>query len=404
MGRLEAIMFNVKAVQKALIEAGLDGWLFYQFHDLDPMADRILRLPEGSMGTRRWFYWVPSTGEPVRLVHAIEAGALDSVPGSKTLYVGWRQLQDSLKTILSGVRRLAMQYSPENAVPYISRVDAGTVELVRSCGPEVVSSADLVQTFEAVLDDEQERSHLEASRILPEIVMEAYGEVARGVKEGRPRSEREIQQFIMQRFTDHDMTTYHPPIVAVDAHSGDPHFEVAEVGSSIIGEGTFLLTDIWAKFNAPRSIYADITWTGFVGSEVPETHGKIFDIVRRARVAALAAQQFVKEAFAEGRPIRGCEADDVCRGVVREAGYEDRFIHRTGHSIGEEVHGNGANVDNLETRDERLLLPRTCFSIEPGIYLEEFGVRSEVNMYIHGNGRAVVSGREQDAVVPILTL
>jgi Xaa-Pro aminopeptidase len=401
MGRLEANMFDVKAVQKALSEAGLDGWLFYQFHDLDPMADRILRLPEGSMGTRRWFYWVPSSGEPVRLVHAIEAGALDTVPGSKTRYVGWRQLEDSLKEILSGAGRVAMQYSPENAVPYISRVDAGTVELVRSCGPEVVSSADLVQVFEAVLDEEQERSHLEASRILPEIVLEAYGEVARGVKEGRPRSEHEIQQFIMQRFADHDMTTFHPPIVGVDAHSGDPHFEVAETGSSIIAEGTFLLTDIWAKFKAPRSIYADITWTGYVGAEVPEAHGKIFDIVRRARVAA---QDCVKQAFAEGRPIRGCEADDVCRAVVREAGYEDRFIHRTGHSIGEEVHGNGANVDNLETRDERLLLPRTCFSIEPGIYLDEFGVRSEVNMYIHGDGRAVVSGREQDAVVPILTL
>ena len=394
-------MFDVKAVQQALTESGLDGWLFYQFHDLDPMADRILRLPAGRMSSRRWFYWVPAAGEPIRLVHAIEAGALDEVPGAKQQYVGWRQMESALAEMLKGRSKVAMQYSPGNAVPYISRVDAGTVELVRSCGPEVVSSADLVQTFEAIMDADQEQSHMEASRILPEIVMEAYREVARGVTAGKPRSEYEIQQFIMQRFADHDMVTHHPPIVAVDAHSGDPHFEVPETGSALITEGSFLLTDIWAKFSKPRSIYADITWTGYVGREVPAEHAKIFDIVRRGRVAA---QEHVINACAAGREVRGWEADDACRAVVQEAGYGERFLHRTGHSIGEEVHGNGANVDNLETRDERLLLPGTCFSVEPGIYLEAFGVRSEVNMIIHSDGRAEVSGLEQDAVVPIMGL
>ncbi|MCZ6746361.1 MAG: M24 family metallopeptidase, partial [Acidobacteria bacterium] len=217
--------------------------------------------------------------------------------------------------------------------------------------------------------------------------------------DGKPRSEYEIQQFIMERFADHDMETHHAPIVAVDAHSGDPHFEVPATGSAPIIAGSFLLTDIWAKFSAPGSIYADITWTGYVGKEIPAEHARIFDIVRRARVAA---QDFVISACEAGRPVRGWEADDACRAVVREAGYEERFLHRTGHSIGEEVHGNGANVDNLETRDERLLLPRTCFSVEPGIYLEKFGVRSEVNMIIHADGRAEVSGRQQEAVVPIL--
>ena len=392
-------MFDIKAVQQALREAGLDGWQFYQFHDLDPMADRILHLPPGRMGSRRWFYWVPAAGEPVRLVHAIEAGALDEVPGRRQLYVGWREMEAALGEILAGSRKVAMQYSPGNAIPYISRVDAGTVELVRSCGPEVVSSADLVQEFEAVMDEAQEKSHMEASRILPEIVMEAYQQVARGVADGKPRSEYEIQQFIMERFADHDMETHHAPIVAVDAHSGDPHFEVPATGSAPIIAGSFLLTDIWAKFSAPGSIYADITWTGYVGKEIPAEHARIFDIVRRARVAA---QDFVISACEAGRPVRGWEADDTCRAVVREAGYEERFLHRTGHSIGEEVHGNGANVDNLETRDERLLLPRTCFSVEPGIYLEKFGVRSEVNMIIHADGRAEVSGRQQEAVVPIL--
>jgi Xaa-Pro aminopeptidase len=401
MGAPEVAMLDIKAVQSALAAAGLDGWLFYQFHGIDPTANRILRLPTGRMASRRWFYWLPATGEPVRLVHAIEAGALEEVPGKKILYVGWRQLEASLKEILAGSRRIAMQYSPGNAVPYISRVDAGTVEMVRACGPEVVSSADLVQTFEAILDDVQEKSHLEASKILPEIIHAAFGAAAAGVRDGKPLNERQIQDFIMARFEAHGMVTDHPPIVAVDAHSGDPHFEVPAQGSAPIKEGSFLLLDIWAKFKAPRSIYADITWTGYMGKAVPDAHAGIFDIVRRARVAA---QEFIIAAFRDQRPVKGCEADDVCRAVVEKAGYAERFLHRTGHNIGEEVHGDGANVDNLETRDERLLLPRTCFSVEPGIYLQEFGVRSEVNMYVHGDGRAVVSGREQDAVVPILSL
>ena len=394
-------MLEVKAVQAALIGMGLDGWLFYQFHGQDPTADRVLQLTPGRMGSRRWFYWLPATGEPVRLVHAIEPAALDEVPGRTVRYVGWRELEGSLRSLLQGARRVAMQYSPGNAVPYVSRVDAGTVELVRACGPEVVSSADLVQTFEAVFDDAQERSHFEAARLLPEIIFEAFGEVAGGVQQGRPPSEHDIQQFIMRRFADHDLVTHHAPIVAVDAHSADPHFEVPEHGSATIATDTFLLLDIWAKKKDRRSIYADITWTGWVGREVPERHARVFDVVRRARVAA---QEFVTAGFAAGRAVRGCDADDVCRAVVRDAGYAERFLHRTGHNIGEEVHGDGANVDNLETRDERLLLPRTCFSIEPGIYLDEFGVRSEIDMYVHADGRAVVTGRQQDAVVPILAL
>ncbi|MFQ5767685.1 MAG: M24 family metallopeptidase [Acidobacteriota bacterium] len=392
-------MLDVEAVQRALVKAGLDGWLFYQFHGMDPCAGRILRLPEGQMGTRRWFYWIPAQGQPVRLVHKIEAGALDAVPGRREGYVGWKELEASLARILAGAKKVAMQYSPGNAVPYISRVDAGTVEMIRACGVAVVSSADLVQTFEAVLDEEQERSHFQAAKILPEIIFESFHKVAEAVGSGHPANERQIQQFIMKRFQDHSMVTHHPPIVAVDAHSGDPHFEVPEHGSSPIIEGSFLLLDIWAKKKASRSIYADITWTGYVGKTVPEKYVRVYDVVHRARVAA---QEFIAAAFREGRPLRGCEADDVCRNVVREGGYADFFLHRTGHSIGEEVHGNGANVDNLETRDERRLLPRTCFSIEPGIYLEEFGVRSEVDMFIHADGRAMVTGRQQESVVPIL--
>lgn len=392
-------MFDIAAVQQALGNAGLDGWLFYQFHGQDPTANRILQIAEGRMATRRWFYWVPAHGEPVRLVHAIEAAALDVVPGAKKKYVGWRQMEASLREMLAGVSRVAMQYSPGNAIPYISRVDAGTIELVRACGPEVVSSADLVQVFEAVLDDDQERSHFEVARLLPDIIFEAFGEVAAGVRAGTPRSERDIQQFIMGRFESHGMVTHHPPIVAVDAHAGDPHYEVPDSGSAPIAENSFLLLDIWAKKREPRSIYGDITWTGYVGTSVPATHAKIFDIVRNARVAA---QDLVIQAFADRRALRGCEVDDVCRQVVIDAGQAEFFLHRTGHSIGEEVHGDGANIDNLETRDERQLLPRTCFSIEPGIYLDSFGVRSEVDMYVHADGHAVVTGREQDAVVPIL--
>ena len=381
---------RIAAIQDALRDIGsLDGWLFYDFRGSDPLAYRVLLLDPTQHVTRRWYYWIPSSGEPVKLLHRIEPHVLDELPGQIQQYVSWEQQRLLLASLLRGQRRIAMQYSPFNAVPYLSRVDAGTVELIRSFGLEVVTSADLVQRFEAVWTDEQLESHRYAVTTLRNIVDEAFAHVASCVTNERRLSEYDLQQFILSRIRDAGMTTSNAPIAAVDAHSADPHYGPTESSSSLITRDNLVLIDLWAKQTAPGSVYGDITWTGYTGTEVPAQQRMIFEHVRRGRDAALS---FVQDQVATDRFPCGWEVDDVCRTTIRTAGYGDCFIHRTGHSIGEEVHGNGANIDNLETQDSRRLLPRTCFSIEPGIYLpEEFGIRSELDVYI-SDREAVVHG------------
>lgn len=381
---------QLQEIQTALKQAELDGWLFCDFRGSDPLGASILGLPRDTHHTRRWFYFLPATGEPTRIVHAIEAGALDALPGSKRTYFRWQQMQEFLRETVHGVRKLAMQYSPENAIPYVARVDAGTVELVRSFGVEIVSSADLVQQFEARIDDEQWEMHCVAADKLAQIMTESFEAIASRLREGIATTEYDIQQFILDRFSAENMFSDHPPIVAVNEHSADPHYAPSAVNSSPIRAGDFVLIDIWAKLEKPRSIFADITWTGYVGSKIPSQHQEIFEIVRQARDAALDA---VTQAQQSGQAIRGCDLDDICRKVIADAGYGDQFIHRTGHSIHESGHGNGANLDNLETRDERRLIPRTCFSIEPGIYLPgQFGVRSELDVFLPDERSVIVSG------------
>lgn len=385
----EASALNVKEVQSALEEYGLDGWLFYFFHDNDPLAVRILRLAGGHF-TRRWFYYIPSHGEPRKLVHRIEQNALDSLPGERTIYLGWRELEEKLQQLLQGQKRIAMQYSPRDAVPYISRVDAGMVELVRSSGAEIVSSADLVQLFEARLSPSQLKTHLVANDLLRKIVLDAFGEVKRTINAGREPNEYEIQQFIMQQFELNGLVTNSPPIVAVNEHSASPHYQPNAREHAPIKKGDFLLIDLWAKKREPAdAIYADITWTGFVGTEIPERNREIFAIVAGGRDAGV---QFIRDAVQNGRTIRGAEVDDVVRNYISARGYGDYFVHRTGHSIGVEVHANGANIDNLETHDERRLIANTCFSIEPGVYLPEFGVRSEIDVFL-GENEVIVGGQ-----------
>jgi Xaa-Pro dipeptidase len=338
----------------------------------------------------------------VKLVHRIEMEALDSLPGKKVVYLGWRELGQKLKEILHGVESVAMQYSPENAIPYISRVDAGTVELVRSCGPKVVSSANLVQRFEATWSAGQLQAHLKAVELLRSIVFDAFKEIATRLQAQRKVNEYEIQQFICKRFEEEGLTTNSPPIVAVNEHSGSPHYQPTATSHSEIRKGDFVLLDIWAKLKTPAdSVYADITWTGYVGDNVPDQYTKIFDIVRGARDAAV---DFVRAGLADKKEMFGWQVDDVTRNYIAERGYREFFVHRTGHSIGLEVHGNGANIDNLETRDERLLMPNTGFSIEPGIYLTEFGIRSEIDVYISDREVTVGGQPIQTEVVPIMSL
>src|ERR671920_2618389 len=387
---------RVADIQRALKDAGLDGWLFYDFRQSDPLAYRILKLDPKQFSTRRWFYFVPASGEPTRINHAIEQGKLDRLPGRKLIYSSWpklnEQVRDALKTAgANGHPRIAMQYSPENAIPYISRVDAGTIELVRSLGAEPVSSADLVQLFEAVWTEGQYRSHITAADNIHNIIQEAFAEVGRRIKADEPVTEYDIQQFMVRRFEELNMTCNDDhPIVSVNANAASPHYQPSASKFAPIKRGDFLLLDVWAKLKEPGAVYADQTWTGFVGDDPSEEHVKVFTTVRDARDAAI---EFVRDAVAAGRPIRGAEVDDVSRGVIERAGYGQYFTHRTGHSIGEEVHGNGAHIDNLETKDSRKIIPRTCFSIEPGVYLPgNFGVRSEIDLYV-GDDRIEVTGQ-----------
>ena len=391
---------HIESIQKALQQAKLDGWLFYSFRGSDPIAENILRLDHAKFTTRRWFYFVPATGTPQKIVHAIETGSLDSLPGDKHVYLPWQQLHQLLRQALGGAKKIAMQYSPMNAIPYISRVDAGTLELIRSLGVEVVTSADLVQVFEAVWTAEQLETHLYAAKHMRQIVDEIVKEVRRRVTDNVPVNEVEIQNFLLQQYEQRDLMAGHPPIVAINAHSADPHFAPNLEDNLPMKKGDFLLVDMWSKRKVPHAVYDDITWTFFIGESVPAEHQKIFNVVRDGRDAAIRALQ---SRYPSGEVLYGWQIDDAARKSITNAGYGEFFLHRTGHSIHEEVHGNGANIDNLETQDSRRLMARTCFSIEPGVYLKgTFGVRSEVNMYL-SDKEAVVTGLPiQAEVLPIL--
>lgn len=392
---------DLAAIQDALTRAGIDGWLFYDFRGSDPTALRVLGLSQKSLQTRRWYYFIPSVGEPVKIVHAIEATAIDALPGVKLVYLPWRQLHEHLRGTVAGQRRIAMQYSAMNNIPYIARVDAGTVDLIRSFGVEVVSSADLIQRFEATISPAQWETHLFAADRLAALVPAVFGEIGRRLSAGLPTTEYDIQQFMLDVYAKDGLVSDHAPIVAVAENSADPHYEPTPERARRIELGQVVLVDTWAKRNVPGAIFADITWMGYTGATVPERITKVFHIVRDARDAAIEA---VRSAQASGRLIRGCDVDDACRNVIRDAGYGKEFLHRTGHSIHESDHGNGANIDNLETLDDRQLIPRTMFSIEPGIYLAgDFGIRSEVDVFLPDETKVIVSGAEpQRDIVPIL--
>jgi Xaa-Pro aminopeptidase len=382
-------MFNLAAVQSAIGQSGFDGWLLYDFRGLNILARRVIGLPEQAMLSRRWFYFVPAQGEPRKLVHRIEPHALDHLLGAAHSYMRWQELEAGVAALVRGAHRVAMEYVPRNANPYVSRVDAGTIELVRSCGVEVVPSGDLVQRFEACWDDEQWAMHQEAARHTRSAFDVAFAFIAERVHRNGSVRETEVQQRIVDHFAQHGLVADHPPICAVGPHSGDPHYEPRPGADGTIRAGDFVLIDLWGKLNRPRAVYSDLTWTGFVGKEVPADYEKIFRVVAAARDAAITR---VREAFANHRPLQGWEVDQAARQVIEQAGYGSYFCHRTGHSIGQEVHGNGANMDNLETREERRVLPRTCFSVEPGIYLPEFGVRSEVNVFVDAKEQVHVTG------------
>jgi Xaa-Pro dipeptidase len=392
---------HIEAIQDALREQGLDAWLFYDHHHRDPIAYSILGLPATAHVTRRWYYAVPAAGEPRKLVHRIESGRLDSLPGSKGVYSSWQELEIGLDAMLAPYQKIAMQYSPRNAIMYVSMLDAGTMEVLHEMDKTIVSSADLVSRFEAVLSEAQIASHYEAQKAIDEILAEGFREIGRRVRpaSGSPGkvTEYEIVQWLQEAMRRADLVWENGPNVSVNANSADSHYEPTEVATKRIHDGDFVLIDIWGRKDRPGTCYYDITWTGVVNREPSEKEKEVFDVVRNARDAAVKA---VKDAFYRKEPIAGWQADDAARAAINDAGYGKYFTHRTGHNISNSLHGNGANLDNLETHDERLILPNTCFSVEPGVYLKQFGIRSELNM-ITTPERAAATGRVQQELVRI---
>ena len=386
----------IPAVQRALKKDGLDGWLLYDFHGSNPIATRLTELAASNkMATRRWYYLVPAEGSPRGLVHAIERHNLDGLPGEKRPYAGREQLASGLKELLHGMKRVAMEYSPGNAIPYVSRVDAGTVEAVRQLGVDVVSSGDLVQRFEAVWSDEALATHRAASERLYRIKDRAFQLLSE--RAGHGLTEFDVQQAMVGWFSDEGLVTDSPPCVAAQENSGNPHYQPTNAVTRSIGANELVLLDLWGKLKAPGAVFADITWMGFTGSAVPDKYARVFAAARDGRDAGVEA---VKRAVGEGRELRGYEVDRATRDVIDRAGYGAQFIHRTGHSLGQEVHGNGAHMDDYETHDERRLIAGTGFTIEPGIYSQEFGVRTEVNMFV-GEGTAEVTGPMQTEIAPL---
>jgi Xaa-Pro aminopeptidase len=381
---------NLAAIQEELVQQRLDGWLFFDHHMRDPLGYRVLGFEAPRMPTRRWYYFIPAAGEPRGLVHRIESGMIDALPGEKIRYSRWTEQVDGLRKLLGGARRVAMQYSPNCAIPYVSMVDAGTVELVRSTGVEVVSSAELIQAFEAKWTAAALESHLEAGRRIDRVRREAFRFIGERIRGAGGTDEYEVKRFVLDGFARAGLVQDDGPIVGANANAANPHYEPSETSFAPIRPGDFVLLDMWAKLDQPGSVYYDITWTGVCGEPTDEMR-KVFGVVRDARDAAIRR---VQQAKAAGESIRGFEVDDAARGVIEAAGFGPYFVHRTGHSIGQEVHGNGANMDNLETHDERRVMPWTCFSIEPGIYLREFGVRSEINLFV-GDSDARVTGEIQ---------
>jgi Xaa-Pro dipeptidase len=392
---------RIAEIQKAIKAEGFDGWLLYDFRGSNHFASQIMAISAHLHRTRRTFYFIPAQGTPQKLVHNIESGNLDHLPGKKRIYIGWRSLEEQLARMLLKANRVAMEYSPRNALPYVSIVDAGIIELIRRARVSVVSSANLIQRFEAVWSPAQYRQNKTIAGYCLEIMHKAFEYIGRELMTDKSITEFDVQEFILDQFRKRSIVTDYPPNCSVNSNSANPHYEPTPVKALRIKKGDFILIDLWAKADDVNSTYADITWVGYAGEIVPKKYSKIFSIVKESRDAAF---EFVKNAMKADKVIRGCDVDDVARGVIEKYGYGKYFIHRTGHSIGKTLHDNGANLDNLETKDIRRIIPESSFTIEPGIYFPgDFGIRSEIDVFVEKTGKVVVTaGPPQQEVIPIL--
>ena len=389
---------DVAAIQESLRSDGLDAWLLYDFHGSNPIAARLAGVSNGAhMTTRRWFYLIPSKGTPRALVHAIERHNLDALPGTKQVYSRREQLEQGLDDLLRGVKRVAMEYSPQNAIPYLSRIDAGTAETIRARGVDIVSSGDLVQRFEAAWTPEQYATHMRASEALYRIKDRAFDRARTALKNGERITEYQLQQEMVRWFDEQALVSDSAPVVAAGANAGNPHYLPSREQTAVIVPGQVLLLDLWGKLKDPGAVFADITWVGFTGVRVPDEAARAFDAIVRARDAAVA---LVEEAAMSGRELHGWEVDRAAREVLVQSGFSDHILHRTGHSLGETVHGNGVHLDDYETHDDRRILPGTGFTVEPGLYFDSFGVRTEINVFRRDRA-AVVSGPRQMTLVTL---
>ena len=392
---------KITEIQRELTALGLDAWLLYDFRGINPIAQNVAGL-SGKNITRRWFCLVPAHGEPQWLVHKIETSNFVGVPGQTTLYAGWQELNEAMQGLLAGVKTVAMEYSPNAEIPYISRVDAGTLEWIRSFGVEIQTSADLAQRMEARLSDAQAAGHQTSAHLVLQAKDYAFAWIGAQLNDGKTITEYDVQQEILGQFDAMDLVTDHPPIVAANAKSSDPHYAPTAADTQAIKIGDFILIDLWAKQKESDAVFADTTWVAYAGKTVPSQYVEIFEIVKEARDRAV---RFIRERWERDEPIHGYQVDDCVRGYITEKGYGEFFIHRTGHNIGTVIHGNGVNLDNLETRDRRTLIPGVCFSIEPGIYLSDFGVRTEIDVFLAGRGKdgvKVTTAPVQNQVLPLL--
>ncbi len=389
----------IAAVQRALVEESIDGWLLYDFQGSNPIAARLSGLAaSGKMATRRWYYLVPAAGEPRGLVHAIERHNLDELPGEKRIYAGREQLTDGLRQLLQGLNTVAMEYSPGNAIPYVSRVDAGTIESVRECGVTIVSSGDLAQRFEAIWTDAMYATHVAASERLYRVKDRAFDLIRQRMRDGAGVTEIEVQEAMVEWFRQEGLNAGAPPNVSAQENAGNPHYQATRAQHRAIRPNESVLIDLWGKLETAGAVYADITWVGFTGTRPPDELASAFAAACAGRDAAVS---LVQSAVREGRDLRGWQVDRACRDVITDAGFGPLFVHRTGHSLGEEVHGNGVHMDDYETHDDRRLLPGTGFTIEPGVYTDRYGVRTEINMFVQER-EALVTGPIQRELLTLV--
>jgi Xaa-Pro dipeptidase len=392
-------VFDLNTIQKVLTDYKLDGWLFYDFHGSDPIGKTILKMSLAETQTRRWYYYIPAMGVPIKIVHSIERAVLDHLPGKKQVYLGYKEMENKLSKIFKKGNKIAVQYSPKNAIPYISRMDAGTFELLKSYNILLITSADLVQLFEARWSQSQLSTHINSAKHLYQIVKDTFTMIRDRIENHEEINEYIVQEFMVSQMSGYNLYFDHPPIVASGANSGNPHYSPTTIQNAPIFPKSILQLDIWAKEKSEHAVYADISWVGYISERVPAEYNKLFKVIREARDKAIS---FIDQSLKSGTKIGGWQVDDIARGVIRDAGYGSYYLHRTGHSIGREVHANGANIDNLETKDERLIIPHTCFSIEPGIYFSEYGMRTEVDVFVDDDGAHVYTQPIQTEIIPIL--